>query len=85
MRSVGAVMALLAALPLSACGGGTGIVQGNDTGGIIPYAAVPPEGARELAFEHCARYAKVPKATGVDARYGGYYSFRCNWDRRLVR
>jgi hypothetical protein len=54
--------------------------QGNDTGGIIAYSLYT-SGAdvRAMAFDHCARYGKVVKLTGVDARYGGYFSFACIW------
>ncbi|MBV9955761.1 MAG: hypothetical protein JOZ70_10970, partial [Pseudolabrys sp.] len=55
-------------------------VTGNDTGGIIPYAAADPEQARDLAIQHCALYGKFPRATGVDRQYGGYYSFACRFD-----
>jgi len=64
---------------LGAC---AGPVTGNDTGGIIPYAAVEPLQARDLALDHCARYGKLAYARSVDRRYGGYYSFACVFDRR---
>jgi hypothetical protein len=72
------------ATTLLVCGllAGCSAVKGNDTGGIIPYAAVEPAAASDLAAEHCARYAKVPRATGVDPQYGGYYSFACTWNPR---
>jgi hypothetical protein len=73
---------IVCAFLLSACAGPGAGVTGNDTGGIIPYAAADPAGARELALAHCARYDKLPRATGVDPQYGGYYSFACEWDRR---
>ena len=61
---------------LSGCGVGPGL-KGNDTGGIIPYAQVDPRTAQEMAAAHCAQFGRLPKATSVDARYGGYYSFSC--------
>jgi hypothetical protein len=67
---------------LLGCAGPGGGVTGNDTGGIIPYASADPAGASVLASEHCARYDKLPRATGVDPQYGGYYSFACSWDPR---
>ena len=70
-------LVLICGLALSACA-----VNGNDTGGIIPYASATPEQARDLAIEHCARYGKYPRATGVDKQYGGYYSFACRFDPR---
>jgi hypothetical protein len=66
---------------LTACAVGPGAgVTGNDTGGIIPYASMPPEAARDAAVDHCARHGKEARATGVDAQYGGYYSFSCKFD-----
>jgi hypothetical protein len=53
--------------------------KGNDTGGIVAYAAYPPEEIRNIAFNHCASYGKIAKLTGVQARYGGYVSFACLW------
>jgi uncharacterized membrane protein (DUF4010 family) len=54
-------------------------VQGNDTGGIISYNLVGQADIRATAVNHCARYGKVVKLTGVDATYGGYISFACRW------
>ena len=76
---------IICALSLSACAGPGSGVTGNDTGGIIPYASADRDGVRELALAQCARYDKLPKATGVDPQYGGYYSFACEWDRRGPR
>jgi hypothetical protein len=69
-------------LLLGACAGTGPGLTGNDTGGIIPYASVTRAEARDLAGDHCALYGKQARATGVDARYGGYYSFSCVIDRR---
>lgn len=60
-------------------------LTGNDTGGIVPWTSVTREEARDMAFAHCARYDKIPVATGVDARPGGYYSFGCVTDRLKPR
>lgn len=59
--------------------------KGNDTGGIIAYAAFPPEQIRDMAFQHCASWGKIAKLTGVQARYGGYVSFACLWRREIAR
>jgi hypothetical protein len=75
-------LGLASAIGLASCAGVGPGVTGNDTGGIIPYASVPPEVARDLAIEHCARYNKGARATGIDAQYGGYYSFACKFDAR---
>jgi hypothetical protein len=54
-------------------------IKGNDTGGIIAYSLAPPHQIREIAFNHCARYGKIAKVTGVQPYYGGYLSFACIW------
>ena len=59
--------------------------KGNDTGGIAAYAAFPPEQIHDMAVQHCASYGKVAFLTGVQARYGGYVSFACRWQRSAVR
>ncbi len=75
-------LGILLSTVLASCAGPGPGVTGNDTGGIIPYASVSPELARDLAFEHCAKYNKEPRATGLDAQYGGYYSFACRFDAK---
>lgn len=75
-----ATLILSCGLWLASCAGPGAGVTGNDTGGIIPYASVDRDQARELATQHCAHYDKYPRATGVDAQYGGYYSFACRFD-----
>lgn len=54
--------------------------KGNDTGGIIAYSLYTG-GAdiKAMAVDHCARYGKSVKLTGVQAEYGGYISFACVW------
>lgn len=54
--------------------------KGNDTGGIIAYSLYTG-GAdiKAMAVDHCARYGKSVKLTGVQAVYGGYISFACVW------
>ena len=71
-----------ALLLLTACAGPGPGLTGNDTGGILPYANYSKPEAMALAADHCARYGKLVKATGVDPRYGGYYSFSYVVDRR---
>jgi hypothetical protein len=73
---------LMLSILLTACAGPGAGVTGNDTGGIIPWANVSPVEARDIARSHCAAYNKVACATGVDARYGGYYSFSCTFNGR---
>lgn len=54
--------------------------KGNDTGGIIAYQLyINGADIKTMATEHCARYGKSVKLTGVQAVYGGYISFACVW------
>jgi hypothetical protein len=53
--------------------------KGNDTGGIISYSLVGHADIRDLALDHCARYGKGVRITGVQAYQGGYLSFACVW------
>ena len=69
---------------LTACAGPNPGLTGNDTGGIISYASVDAAQARELASQHCAQYGKFAYATGVERRYGGYYSFSCRFNPKRV-
>ncbi len=70
-------------LLLASCAGAGPGLTGNDTGGIIPYSPENRLVARDMAFEHCARFGKRAHLTGVDARYGGYISFACRFDPRF--
>ena len=81
----GLVMAASLATATSASAQWVPPFKGNDTGGIVAYAAYPPEAIRDIAFNHCAAYGKIAKLTGVQARYGGYVSFACLWQRSAVR
>jgi hypothetical protein len=53
--------------------------KGNDTGGIIAYRLANEMDIKALAVDHCARYDKAVKLTGVQAYDGGYLSFACIW------
>jgi hypothetical protein len=75
-------LGLLLASVLASCAGPGPGVTGNDTGGIIPYASVSRELARDMAIDHCGGYGKEARATGVDAQYGGYYSFACRFNAK---
>ena len=77
------LMCTPALLLLAACAGPGPGLTGNDTGGIIPYANVSQQDAMAMAGAHCGSYGKLAKGTGVDPRYGGYYSFSCVIDRRV--
>jgi len=57
-------------------------INGNDTGGIIPWSpALRAYGYREAAQHHCAGYHKVARITSVKARYGDYVGFACELQR----
>ena len=57
-------------------------INGNDTGGIIPWS---PElrayGYREAAQEHCRGYHRIARITSVKPRYGDYVGFACEFPR----
>lgn len=52
-------------------------VNGNDTGGIIPWSPENVAAAHVLASDHCAYWGKVARITGTAHRYGDYISFAC--------
>lgn len=55
-------------------------INGNDTGGIIPWSpALRDFGYREAAQHHCGGYHKVAHVTSVKARYGDYVGFSCTF------
>ena len=57
-------------------------INGNDTGGIIPWSpALRAYGYREAAQHHCTGYHKIARVTSVHARYGDYVGFACEFPR----
>ena len=57
-------------------------INGNDTGGIIPWSPMlRAYGYREAAQHHCAGYYKIARITSVVARYGDYVGFACEFPR----
>jgi len=57
-------------------------INGNDTGGIIPWSpALHAYGYREAAQDHCAGYHKLAHITSVHPRYGDYVVFACKFPR----
>ena len=56
-------------------------VNGNDTGGIIPWSPQVHLMYRDIAATHCAGYNKVARITSVRARYGDYVGFACYFPR----
>ena len=86
LKLAGAALALsLTALPAYAVNGETWSVlgiNGNDTGGIIPWSpALRAYGYRTAAQEHCGGYHKVARITSVVAGYGNYVGFACEFPR----
>ena len=56
-------------------------INGNDTGGIIPWSPQIRYAYRNIAALHCAGYKKVARITSVHARYGEYVGFACHFPR----
>src|SRR6476619_3666383 len=57
-------------------------INGNDTGGIIPWSpALRAYGYREAAQAHCSGYRRIARITSVHARYGDYVGFECAFPR----
>jgi hypothetical protein len=56
-----------------------GLFKGNDTGGIIAWSPEAQAAAPEASAAHCARYGKVARITSVNARFGDYIGFVCQW------
>ena len=57
-------------------------INGNDTGGIIPWTReLRAFGYRDAAQLHCAAYHKVARITSVHPRYGDYVGFACQFPR----
>jgi len=57
-------------------------INGNDTGGIIPWSPqLRAFGYRDAAQAHCTGYNKVARITSVTARYGDYVGFACEFPR----
>ena len=55
-------------------------INGNDTGGIIPWSPdLRTYGYRAAAQDHCGGYHKVARITSVHARYGDYVGFACEF------
>jgi hypothetical protein len=77
---------MLAAAPLTGASAfiDVGPFTANDTGGIIAWSPQAQRAARVIAREHCARYGKVGFVTSVNARYGNYIGFACQFPRANV-
>jgi hypothetical protein len=60
-------------------------VEGNDTGGIIPWSCENEALAQETAAAYCARWDKYHRITGVQRQIGNYISFNCLWSPHVNR
>jgi hypothetical protein len=57
-------------------------INGNDTGGIIPWSpALRDFGYHNAAQAHCDGYHRIAHITSVHARYGDYVGFECVFPR----
>lgn len=57
-------------------------INGNDTGGIIPWSpALRAYGYRTAAQAHCDGYHRIARITSVHPRYGDYVGFACEFPR----
>ena len=54
-------------------------INGNDTGGIIPWSPENQAAAFDIASQRCARYNKYARINSVHAEYGDYIGFSCVW------
>jgi hypothetical protein len=59
-------------------------VNGNDTGGIIPWSPVNERVAAGVAAAHCAWYGKQSRITSVYRQYGHYIGFACAFPRGYI-
>ena len=80
--SVAALALSLCVLPAQAEVWSVYGINGNDTGGIIPWSPdLRAYGYREAAQHHCGGYHKLARITSVHARYGDYVGFACEFPR----
>lgn len=71
-------LVILILTTLTSCAG-VGLFKGNDTGGIIAWSPQAEASARDVAMDHCSRYGKVARITSINARFGDYIGFVCQW------
>jgi hypothetical protein len=77
------IFPIAALLGLAACTGPG--LTGNDSGGIITWSPEHQQVARDWAADHCARYGKYARITSIQAQYGGYIGFTCQFDPKASR
>ena len=71
--------ALLVSVPAGA--GWFDAIQGNDTGGIVPWTPNLHETLEATASAHCASYNKIALITSVPQQPGDYAAFVCAFPR----
>jgi len=59
-------------------------INGNDTGGIIPWSPQNERDSFAIASEQCARWNKIPIATSIRRQYGDYIGYKCVWERPVA-
>jgi len=74
------VVAFALSLAAPASAGWFDALQGNDTGGIIPWAYPRPH-YETIAATHCATYNKFAIVTSKPRKYGDYAGFICVFPR----
>ncbi|HWM47911.1 MAG TPA: hypothetical protein VNR11_13485 [Xanthobacteraceae bacterium] len=78
LKALVVTVAVASAAPAGA--GWFDAIQGNDTGGIIPWGHPKPEYAL-IAAAHCATYNKIAFVTSFPRKYGDYAGFICAFPR----
>jgi hypothetical protein len=81
MPGVRLTFAALLMVPLVACGGGAGRkeIEGNNTGGIIPFEMIKPgSDPQNLANAHCAKWGGVARITFSQRESGSDVVFVCD-------
>ncbi len=59
-------------------------INGNDTGGIIPWSPANEQLAIDLSGAHCASYGKIAQLTSVYRQPGHYIGFACVLPRGYI-
>jgi hypothetical protein len=78
-----ALIFVLAGLSAATAGPGPW-VNGNDTGGIIPWSPENEKLAFHISDAHCALYNKQARVTSVYAQPGHYIGFACAFPRGYI-
>jgi hypothetical protein len=73
------ILLTLLAAALAACGGGSGRkeIEGNNTGGIIPFEMIGNRDPQSLATAHCAKWGGIARVTFTQRDTGSDVVFVC--------